>query len=394
MKKKSSTKQFMAILLIFSLSFLLIFIGLIIITTLRNNDTSVWSSIGDALDIVFGLPIAFAGSVVAILLAERALDVSHRQEYQDNFKYISDAVNSIYEVYWTIGRSLRAYFFCVSELINSYYSSLDDNNEKESFISEYIDKVIEAREVLLQSFNGIARNETTLKLWKRKCSSANNSMFNRYDYGLLDSSSSFLPLYKIDDIANVINSFDYFEVNSINSLVVNSLIEYFGTDNAINYYKKYLDERNEVSVAKNSDEITHYANNVMRTETGFCDIFLVSGLCIHTRSYIAEDIVYQTINSGGSFLIDFFQLIPDNNDISELVSDYLNELEIDTDKISKTIRRMIDLRPLFSIFPSLWLDTASYLLTRENCPVLSSKFEGIQSELSYILRKKNAGIDY
>ena len=374
--KESSTKKFIVIFFIFTLSFLFIFIGLKIFITLYKNDTSLWSSIADALNIIFGLPIAFAGSVVAILLAERALSVSHRQEYQENIKYISDAINSIYDVYWTIWRALRTYFFSVSELIKIYNSSLVDDEEKVALISKHIDKVIETREMLLQAFNGIAKNEMTLKLWKKKCLKIDNSMFNRYDYGSLDSSSNFLPLYNINDIANIINSFDYFEEQDIEILIFNSISRYFDTDNAVKYYEKYLEERDAESIARDSDEIIHYAKNVMRSETGFCDLFLVSGLCIHKRSYVSEETGYQHINSGASFLIDFCQLIPDNNDIIELVSEQVIEHKIDSDKITNAIKRIVGLRTLLSIFPSIWLDTAAYLLTRKECPVLSSEFVG------------------
>jgi len=67
-----------------------------------------WSQAADAMNAVFGLPIALAGSLVAIALAHRAFVLAKRQVQYETLRYLDDLVHNVSEVYWELAESVRS----------------------------------------------------------------------------------------------------------------------------------------------------------------------------------------------------------------------------------------------------------------------------------------------
>lgn len=131
-KKSPNTNQrYFSLLLIFVLVSIIIFLFTsYIFRKVSILSTLSWSPSSDALNVILGLPVALAGSILAILLAERAFSVSQRQEFQDNRKYIEEITNSVTNVYWDICQSIRLYYISTTKIIDYYFCNYNPVEKK------------------------------------------------------------------------------------------------------------------------------------------------------------------------------------------------------------------------------------------------------------------------
>jgi hypothetical protein len=74
----------------------LVAISFSIIVAISEND---WSNVGDLLGAVVGIPVALAGSLVAVLLAHRAYIISKRQVQYDSMQYYEPIIEASAKIY-------------------------------------------------------------------------------------------------------------------------------------------------------------------------------------------------------------------------------------------------------------------------------------------------------
>lgn len=71
----------------------------------RLLDFERWSGVSDAINLIIGLPIAFAGAYVAISIAGRTQDLSERQQSQQDHHYYEQLHEQLIDNYFDISRA-------------------------------------------------------------------------------------------------------------------------------------------------------------------------------------------------------------------------------------------------------------------------------------------------
>lgn len=157
-----------------------------------------WSSVGDLLNFIFGIPTALAGSIVAILLAQKAYDLSRAQSELESRNYVEGKVNEVVEHYWSLGMSLND----VDRLLDAYvtasvieagvinaYKEFSVADRKESNSEKNIEQAkverlkIEAEfwsaiENVGVSLRSFYRSRLAMSLWESKSPTTNASIQN------------------------------------------------------------------------------------------------------------------------------------------------------------------------------------------------------------------------
>lgn len=114
----SPGKSFWILLLLFFAITLALFAVINVVFFVFSNTASIsWSPSAEALGALLGFPVSLAGSVVAIILAQRAVDISHRQEQQEIIKNLEKLTDTIFTEYWKISDSLRSFIHASSDII-------------------------------------------------------------------------------------------------------------------------------------------------------------------------------------------------------------------------------------------------------------------------------------
>lgn len=72
----------------------------------RLLDFERWSGVSDAINLIIGLPIAFAGAYVAISIAGRTQDLSERQQSQQDHQYYEQLHEQLIDNYFDISRAV------------------------------------------------------------------------------------------------------------------------------------------------------------------------------------------------------------------------------------------------------------------------------------------------
>lgn len=98
-----------------------------------NN--SLWSPTADALGLIIGIPTALAGSIVAMILAHKAYQVSENQANLEQKKHIQEVVAEISSMYWDIANSVQNIDIGLSNFVISSISLEDIDSAIEEELS-------------------------------------------------------------------------------------------------------------------------------------------------------------------------------------------------------------------------------------------------------------------
>lgn len=140
-----------------------------------------WSSAADFLSAVIGLPIALAGSIVAIYIAHRAFFVSQRQADFEVNAYIEKLSDKSAETFWRLSGTLReidelaSEFAFKSVLLQTHLSS----KKERSGTSELKAEVVELWRSVEKSFNALSqdvllvlRDPISLESWRERAAAS------------------------------------------------------------------------------------------------------------------------------------------------------------------------------------------------------------------------------
>lgn len=121
-------------------------------------DFDRWSSITDAINLVIGLPIAFAGAYVAISIAGRAADISEKQQSQQDHLYYEQLHEQLIDNYFAIAQSANQLVSAANRFEESFYTLLKRETASKYAVINFVDddhrrKYIQ--EMLVQNRNGI-----------------------------------------------------------------------------------------------------------------------------------------------------------------------------------------------------------------------------------------------
>jgi hypothetical protein len=83
-----------------------------------------WDSAGAGLGLIFSIPIALSGSVVAIVLAQRAVDISKKQEFLASMSIVDPLLNQAEEYFFRHAQNVERILDIVFPAMKSIYDSL------------------------------------------------------------------------------------------------------------------------------------------------------------------------------------------------------------------------------------------------------------------------------
>lgn len=121
-------------------------------------DFDRWSSITDAINLVIGLPIAFAGAYVAISIAGRAADISEKQQSQQDHLYYEQLHEQLIDNYFTIAQASNQLVSAANRFEESFYTLLKRETASKYAVINFVDDDHRRRyiqEMLQQNRNGI-----------------------------------------------------------------------------------------------------------------------------------------------------------------------------------------------------------------------------------------------
>lgn len=148
--------------------FLCIALALFIITIAFLNfspdapkfvDFERWSSITDAINLVIGLPIAFAGAYVAISIAGRAADISEKQQSQQDHIYYEQLHEQLIDNYFKITQAANQLVSAANRFEETFHLLLNRETSSKYSVINFIDDDHRRRyiqEMLVQNRKGVS----------------------------------------------------------------------------------------------------------------------------------------------------------------------------------------------------------------------------------------------
>ncbi len=153
---------------------LLIALGVFLLTLFALNlapdmpqlvDLKRWSNISDAINLIIGLPIAFAGAYVAISIASRAADISEKQQTQQDHLYYEQLHEQLIDNYFSIAQSANQLVSAANRFEETFYTHLSLETASKYSVINFVDddhRRLYIQDMLVQNRNGIADSLNTI----------------------------------------------------------------------------------------------------------------------------------------------------------------------------------------------------------------------------------------
>lgn len=343
------------------------------------TSTLSWSPSSDALSVILGLPVALAGSILAILLAERALSVSQRQEFQDNRKYIEEITDTVINVYWNICQSIRFYYISTSKVIDYYFRNFNTvdkkwNTEKnEDEFKTICLSLFEKQNSLIDSIFAIGQNSICVSIWKKYWSNNENGMTQKILSSLSEHAEP--DMFIIDSFANIsdfLNSVEIASSRSTQLTVLSTLNTYFSRESCIKYTENHFPD-NENTL----DESIRLGFHQIAGSVSYLDTFILCGKFLSEKHYSAlyEDMFMTNkvcdekyVNYGLAFLVDFVKSIPNLDKTREEINSHLLNYGINDFESKKVLYKLTELKNIAPMFP-FWLYSVTEFIIEERSSV-------------------------
>ena len=141
---------------------LVLFIGMIAVfsapDTLKQVNFAQWSTISDSINLIIGLPIAFAGAYVAISIASRAADIAARQQSQENHVYYEGLHEQLIDNYYGITQAANRLVSASNRFEEAFYSLLRKETSDKYSVINFIDdehKISYIQDMLVANKHGV-----------------------------------------------------------------------------------------------------------------------------------------------------------------------------------------------------------------------------------------------
>ncbi len=108
------------------------------ISSAENRDR--WSSAADVLAVVFGAPVAVAGSIAAIYIARQAYSVSIKQSEFETTAYVDQMADRTAETYWAISMRFQELDAQLNSMVDAALT-IPHDNFKNSYRAEPIEEL-------------------------------------------------------------------------------------------------------------------------------------------------------------------------------------------------------------------------------------------------------------
>lgn len=98
-----------------------------------------WSTITDWLNLILGVPIAFAGAYVAIAIASRAADIAAHQQAQENYNYYEELHQQLIDNYFGIARAADQLVSSANRFEEAFFALLTKETSEKYSVINFID---------------------------------------------------------------------------------------------------------------------------------------------------------------------------------------------------------------------------------------------------------------
>ncbi len=169
MRKNQEFRNFKMGIAYFLVVALILFIGMIVLLsapgTLEQVNFAQWSTISDSINLIIGLPIAFAGAYVAISIASRAADIAARQQTQENHVYYEGLHEQLIDNYYGITQAANRLVSASNRFEEAFYSLLRKETSDKYSVINFIDdehKISYIQDMLVANKHGVTDTLETL----------------------------------------------------------------------------------------------------------------------------------------------------------------------------------------------------------------------------------------
>ncbi len=117
-----------------------------------------WSTITDWLNLILGVPIAFAGAYVAIAIASRAADIAAHQQAQENYNYYEELHQQLIDNYFGIAQAADQLVSSANRFEEAFFALLTKETSEKYSVINFIDEEHRRKYVqgmLAKNHNGI-----------------------------------------------------------------------------------------------------------------------------------------------------------------------------------------------------------------------------------------------
>lgn len=119
---------------------------------------SQWSTVSDWLNLILGVPIAFAGAYVAIAIASRAADIAAQQQAQENYNYFEELHQQLIDNYFGIAQAADQLVSSANRFEEAYIALLTKETSEKYTVINFIDEDHRRKyvqDMLANNHNGI-----------------------------------------------------------------------------------------------------------------------------------------------------------------------------------------------------------------------------------------------
>ena len=380
---KQEREGFLGLSVSFWILFILFFVlsGLIFVTLSMSpfftgffSDRSSITS--DAMIAVMGIPVSLAGAVVAIVLAQKALRIANRQEYQDNLKYLENLIDKIYDAYWDSSISLRRMMNGTASVLESYFHGYDrytkkwkDKESMKKFAQE-CDSIVEAKNDFIVSLLVRTKHSVANDLWKRAIRESQSQSLKEAMGRLGVWQREFDYMYEddISDLPSIIYSLEHTTFKSPHDRILDVINRYLSEEVCLRAFKKYADY--ELGGESEKEKIEH-GMEAVRHEFGQADIFILSGAILQELYFagVSEDPGSssvgdeepQYLNYGGAFMVDMIRSTPSPDLVLASIITQLEKIDIRSEPLLHSARFLIWSKDLGGMYPAWWKTVSDYL---------------------------------
>jgi hypothetical protein len=144
---------------------LLIWLLKIIPSITESVSFGQWSTITDWLNLILGVPIAFAGAYVAIAIASRAADIAAHQQAQENYSYYEDLHQQLIDNYFGIAQAANQLVSSANRFEEAFFALLTKETSAKYSVINFIDDDHRRNYVqglLAKNHNGITNTLMTI----------------------------------------------------------------------------------------------------------------------------------------------------------------------------------------------------------------------------------------
>nr|WP_290697941.1 hypothetical protein [Halomonas sp. UBA3074] len=336
--------------------------------------------LADSFSIILGLPVALAGSAVAIILAHKSLSISRRQEYYENISFIDEYVEDVYSRYAEVSSCLREYLSDVSSLMALYIDQQENPDNEEEFKKSFFslkENVISSRRDFIQKLSYLSRNRVCSQIWVEQSAKDQGSLLRKVVFEILD-----------DNNENKINIHEVMR----HATSINDYLFFMGTPTFNNDFMGILESYYFITEEDDEGRLVTFTPEEVGADILSMpwNLILLGGLVLSTKKVdkysVSRDEFYGvdvpnldhsfSANYGAALVCDFVKWCPDSVIARDAIIHRLHSLINIDSALRHYVEKVIENKNFDDLCPQVWKISAEMM--RDNpYKIFNSEFDHI-----------------